>query len=178
MEYAALPPTDPFMEYPIPIPYYQTFSLLLIQGLPLYSDMVWRIMTESTPDGAFLEVAIMVFYVIFCFHHPSYSSDVIRMGQTALYLMEWATATYCIQYWYASERFNVGYIVGYSIFSFLSMTIALATHHGIQQRTPLPPKTISQHMAPMPEGNIQQIAAQLRPFYEPGNSVQPYQHIV
>jgi len=161
-----------------PTPYYQTVCLLLLQGLPLYADITWRFTTESMPDNGFLCITLMVLYALFCFQHPSYSTDVIRMGQTAFYLAEWATATYSLQYWYASEHYNVGFIVGYSIFAFVAMTIAFALHHDIRIRTPLPPKSISPRIAPIHEGNIQQLFAQFRPLYEPGNPDQPYQQIV
>lgn len=166
-------------------PSYQIFSILLFQGFPLYTDMFWRLLTKSTPDGGFLEITLMVFYVLFCLQHQYYTSDVVRMGQTAFYLAEWATATHSIQYWYASERYNVGYIVGYSIFAFLSMTIALATHHDIQIRTapaPAPKYTFYPPPPPSVNGNIQQATfVPARPLYVPGESnpvpVEPYQQI-
>ena len=174
--------SDIIMELVAPIPYYQTFTLLLLQGLPLYADVTWRLATHSTPDGGFLSIVLIVFYALFCFQHPSYSADVIRMGQTGFYFAEWATATYSLQYWYASERFNVGYIVAYSIFSFVSMTTALACHHDIRIRTPQHEKSISHpnspRIAPAPAGNIQQLVAPFRSLYELGNPVQPYQQIV
>jgi hypothetical protein len=164
-------------------PFYQTFSLLLLQGLPLYADMFWRLLTDSTPDGGFLAITMMVFYALFCFQHPHYTIDVIRMGQTAFYFAEWATATYSLQYWYASDHENVGFIVGYSIFAFFSMAIALALHHDIRTETAYksisyPPPSIN-----MSQGNIQQASfVPSRPLYVPGESkpvpVEPYQQIV
>ncbi len=161
------------------------FGLILSQGALLYTDMIWRLSTKSTPDGGIVAIASIILYTLFALRHKSYSTDVIRMGQTAFYLVEWVTAMHSLQYWYVSERHDTSYIVGYGAFMGFSLFAALIIHHDIQAHKELSHATASPRITytdPQPQGNIQSTStpvAPFRPFAQSSRvSAEPYQQIV